>query len=55
MRELAFICAIASVLLELEADLVFMELLVEIRTKLVREFHNKIEIFSTLTLAWNTT
>ena len=55
MRELAFIRAIASVLLELEADLVFMELLVEMSTKLVREFHNKIEILSRLTLAWNTT
>ena len=32
----------------------FVELLVEISTKLVREFHNKIEIRSSLTLAWNT-
>ena len=55
MRELAFISAIAIVLLELEADLVLVELLVEINTKLEREFHKIIEILGSLTLAWNTT
>ena len=51
VRELAFISAIASVLLELEADLVLVELLVEISTKLEREFHEIIEILGRLSFA----
>ena len=39
MRKFAFIRAIAAILLELVADLVLVELLMEIRTKLEREFH----------------
>ena len=50
MGELAFICA-TSMLLEFVADLVFMELLVKIRTKLEREFQNKIKILGSLTFA----
>ena len=47
VRELAFICA-ASMLLELVADLVHMELLMKVRTKLQREFHKIIEVSGTL-------
>ena len=51
MRELAFIRAIAAILLELVANLVLVELLMEICTKLEREFHKKVEILGGLTLS----
>ena len=51
MRELAFIGAIAEILLKLVADLVLVEHLMEICTKLEREFHKKIEILGDLTLS----
>ena len=51
VRELAFIRAIAAILLELVADLVLVELLMEICTKLEREFHKIVEILGGLTLS----
>ena len=52
MRELAFVGRkLASMLLELVADLVFMELLVEMCTKLEREFHKIVEVLGSLTFA----
>ena len=52
MGELAFsIGAVAAVLLKVVANLVLVELIVEICTKLERELHNNIEILGSLTLA----
>ena len=51
MRELAFIGACAAILLELVANLVLVELLMEICTKLEREFHNIVEVLGGLTLS----
>ena len=52
MREFAFVVRkLASMLLELVADLVFMELLMKVRPKLQREFHKIIEILGSLTFA----
>ena len=51
MRELAFIRAIAAILLEFVANLVLVELLMEICTKLEREFQKKVEILGGLTLS----
>ena len=47
MGELAFIGAIAAIPLELAADLVLVELLMKICTKLERELHKKIEVLGT--------
>ena len=52
MRELAFVGRkLASMLLELVADLVFMKLLMKVRPKLEREFHKIIEVLGGLTFA----
>ena len=50
VRELAFVVRkFASMLLELVADLVLMELPMKVRTKLQREFHKIIEVLGSLT------
>ena len=52
MREFAFVVRkFASTLLELVADLILMELLMKVRTKLKREFHKIVEILGSLTFA----
>ena len=52
MGELAFsIGAVAAFLLKVVANLILVELLVEICTKLERELHKKIEVLGSLTLA----
>ena len=51
MRELAFIGAIAAILLKLVANLVFVELLMKVGSKLEREFHKIVEILGVLTLS----
>ena len=54
MRKLAFIGAIAAILLKLVADFILVELLREICTKLERELHNKIEVLGSLALSLQT-
>ena len=49
MRELTFIRASAAILLELVANLVFVELLMKVGSKLEREFHKIVEILGGLT------
>ena len=52
MREFAFVVRkFASMLLELVADLILMELLMKIRPKLQREFHKIVEVLGSLTFA----
>ena len=51
VRELTFIRASAAILLELVANLVFVELLMKICSKLEREFHKIVEILGGLTLS----
>ena len=52
MREFAFVVRkFASMLLELVADFVLMELLMKVRAKLQREFHKIVEVLGSLTFA----